>query len=186
MGKYFIGVQPSGLEENRELKTLIGKLKRTQSDRGQETRWTAPSLWHVTLFFLGEVSVEHLPEIISALTAWNPKPLPLELRVQGVGAFPEPGHARVLFLGIQEDREFLELRADLARHLEALGFKDEERGFVPHLTLARFRNAIGVGDLVKLGGRKRFGDYAIGKITLFESALEGPNLKYIPKFEKPL
>jgi 2'-5' RNA ligase len=54
LGRKFIAAVPEGLNENLELKQLMGKLKRTINQREQVVRWVAADLWHVTLVFLGE------------------------------------------------------------------------------------------------------------------------------------
>lgn len=183
MSRYFLAVQPAGLENNAELKQLLGKLKRTQSTRTQEARWVPVPLWHVTLLFIGDVSAEQYPRLVQVLENWRPDLTGLKLRLQALGAFPEIDHARVLYMGVQKNREFTALKSQAEILLQEFKFKADEKESVPHLTLARFRNAIGARELVELGGRKQFGNYAIAHITLFESVLEGNNVKYIPRLQ---
>jgi 2'-5' RNA ligase len=192
LGRKFIAAVPEGLSENLELKQLMGKLKRTLDQREQVVRWVAADLWHVTLAFLGEFapgSVE--AEQASArlrefLEKWSPAIGGVTLRLQGLGAFPRVDEARVLWIGVQENQEFLDLQRDLQERLVTAGFALGEREFNPHLTLARFRNMSNVSDLVKLGGRKHFGDYKIGELILFDSVLQGNILKYSPVFRKKI
>lgn len=186
MGRQFIAVVPAGLNENAELKQLMGKLKRTMNDRGQEVRWTPSNLWHVTLQFLGDLPPALTPKLHELLAQWNPQSEGMVLRMQGLGAFPSPDEARVLWMGAAENQEFLRLQEDLAARLKAAGFTLGDREFRPHLTLARFRNTVNVSDLVKLGGRKHFGDYPIGELILFESVLQGNIIKYVPQLRKEL
>lgn len=192
MGRKFIAAVPEGLSENGELKQLMGKLKRTISEREQMVRWVAADLWHVTLAFLGEFAPGSA-EAESAssrlrdfLAGWNPSVGEVTLRLHGLGAFPSVEEARVLWIGVQENQEFIDLQRDLQERLKAAGFELGDRDFNPHLTLARFRNLSNVDDLVKLGGRKHFGDYKIGELILFDSVLQGNILKYSPVFRKKL
>jgi 2'-5' RNA ligase len=192
LGRKFIAVVPEGLNENLELKQLMGKLKRTINQREQVVRWVAADLWHVTLVFLGEFAPASIEaEQASAslrefLQDWRPAIAGVTLRLQGLGAFPRVEEARVLWIGVQENQEFLDLQRDLQEQLVAAGFALGEREFNPHLTLARFRNMSNVNDLVKLGGRKHFGDYKVGELILFDSVLEGNILKYSPVYRKKL
>ncbi len=180
VGRKFIAVVPAGLSENADLKQLIGKLKRTTSDRGQDVRWTPPDLWHVTLVFLGDV--EDLGKLTDWFLGWNPAVVgEISLRVHGLGAFPSVEEARVLWLGIGESQEFLNLQREAAAQ-----FSLSDHEFKPHLTLARFRNTRNAADLVKLGGRKHFGDYAVGELVLFDSVLQGNVLKYVPMLRKKI
>ncbi|MBX3021965.1 MAG: RNA 2',3'-cyclic phosphodiesterase [Bdellovibrionales bacterium] len=183
MGNQFLAVVPEGLKDNKELAQLLGKLKRTMRERDQEVRFTPPDLWHVTLYFLGEVPAEET-RLVKLLEEWSPPPV--TLRLQGLGAFPAPDQARVLRVGVQASQELLDLQADLGARLKGLGFPPDERGYAPHLTLARSRNLVSVTDLVKLGGRKHFGDYKIREVILFESVLQGNIIKYVPRWRKAL
>lgn len=180
MNRFFIAVVPEGLAENPVLKQLLGKMKRTVSDRESGVRWVAPSLWHVTLHFLGELEETKQKDLMNLLEGWKPNLQALSLRMQGIGGFPASDQARVLWLGVQENQQLLDLQMELAEKLRERGFSFEERGYTPHLTLARFRNAKSITDLVGLGGRKHFGDYKIKEIVLFRSVLQGNIPKYEP------
>ena len=185
MARQFVAVVPEGLAENGELTRLLSKMKRTLRDRETPVRWVAPDLWHVTLHFLGE-QPDGDERLRNLLASWAPKSSDLRLRLQGVGAFPEPEAARVLWVGVQASQEFLNLQVELGQRLREACFAFEEREFRPHLTLARFRNPISATDLIGLGGRKHFGDYPIGELVLFESFPQGNIIKYVPRFRQPL
>ncbi len=180
MSRHFIAIVPAGLNENLELKQLLGKLKRTMKERGQEVRWTPADLWHVTLQFLGDVSdSSQIDKVRQAFRQWSLPPIKLILRIQGMGAFAEPDEARVLWLGVQQSQDFLSLKQNLTAWLEENQIDIGAKEFKPHLTLARFRNPINATDLIQLGGRKRFGDYPVHELVLFESVLQGNIVKYI-------
>lgn len=184
--KFFIGVVPEGLEENSGLKVLLGKMKRTLRDREKEARWSSPDLWHVTLQFFGALSDEELSAAKSALASWHPASEAVQLEVGGVGAFPEPHEARILWLGVQRSQELLSFRQSLVSHMNSAGVsgsaaeEESRRDFVPHLTIARLRNLQSVDDLIRLGGRKSIGEYPIREVILFESVLQGNMKKYVP------
>lgn len=181
MGKRFLAVVPDGLQDNLELRALMTKLRRTLKERGQEARWVAPDLWHVTLQFLDPATPAD--QVDDLFLKWRPPLTEFTLRLQGIGAFPSSLDARVLWVGVKENQDLLDLQADLARQL---GVANPERPYHPHLTLARFRNAISAQKLIELGGRKHFGDYNIRELVLFESVLEGNILKYVARRRAPL
>jgi RNA 2',3'-cyclic 3'-phosphodiesterase len=186
VSRYFVAVVPEGLAENPTLKQLVGKMKRTLSDREREVRWVAPVLWHVTLQFLGELAPERKQALMDLLNEWQPKVSELNLRLQGLGGFPASDQARVLWLGVQENQALLDLQAELGTLLRERGFETEAREYTPHLTLARLRNPQSVTDLVGLGGRKHFGDYKISDLIMFESVLQGNIIKYMPQLRRSL
>ncbi|GAB2814784.1 RNA 2',3'-cyclic phosphodiesterase [Actinocorallia aurea] len=107
-------------------------------------RWAARAQWHLTLAFYGEVdeeAAEALPELLAEAVAAGPAPC---LRLAGAGAFParSPGRAKVLWTGVDGDlAELEELAGRCADAGARAGLKppEHDRGFRPHLTLARSR-----------------------------------------------
>jgi RNA 2',3'-cyclic 3'-phosphodiesterase len=98
--------------------------------------------FHLTLRFLGEVEESRVPVLVSAgeRAAASARPTPCEL--SGAGAFPKPGRARVVWLGVVDRSATEELRrlADrLENEVRAAGFPPEARAFAPHVTIARAR-----------------------------------------------
>lgn len=180
-GNHFIAIVPENLKANPDLKTLLGKMKRTLNDRDREARFTPPDLWHITLTFLGRQNEEQANQTAAALKSWRPSiQQPLELKISGVGAFPAPTEGRVLWLGVQNSVELKKLKVDLDNHLIQSGIEiHEDQSFVPHLTVARLRNMQSLMDLVQLGGRKSFGTYRIGELILFQSVVQANMTKYI-------
>lgn len=107
---------------------------------GAEANWSRPEGMHLTLKFLGEVGEDRVPEILAALgAALNAAPR-FQIRLEGVGTFPNPKDARVVWVGIAGDLARLHpLQAAVENAAAGLGFAPEARPFVPHLTLGRVR-----------------------------------------------
>jgi RNA 2',3'-cyclic 3'-phosphodiesterase len=185
---YFIAVIPHGLQNNNELRRLFSKFKRTLDDKGKEVRWVATDLWHVTVQYLGDISETQKKQVIELLETWEPPPEwnNITLRLSGVGAFPSPFSARVLWLGIQKSQSLIDAQTTLQDALSLIGLGSDEKNFTPHLTLARFRNLFNATSLTQLGGRKHFGDYPVTELILFESVVENHMKKYIPIYRKKL
>lgn len=185
---YFIAVIPHGLQDNEELRRLFSKFKRTLDDKGKEVRWVRPELWHVTVQYLGDISNPQKQQVIDFLEAWEPPPEwhHISLRLQGVGAFPSPFSARVLWLGIQKNQSLIDAQTSLQNALNTIDLGSDETNYTPHLTLARFRNLSNATSLTQLGGRKHFGDYPVTELILFESVVEGHMKKYIPVYKKQI
>jgi RNA 2',3'-cyclic 3'-phosphodiesterase len=103
-------------------------------------RWTDPAGWHVTLAFLGPVdpgSVSSLSERIADAVQPFAAVAPFSVRTGRVGAFPRPGTAQSVWLGIDDPDRHL---ADLARAVQdALLPRDAIRRLRAHLTLGRSR-----------------------------------------------
>jgi 2'-5' RNA ligase len=188
VNRLFLGLTPARLDENLELKQLLGKLKRTLSDQEKECKWVPPSNWHVTLVFLGSTSQEKTESAKNLLNGWSaPASSAIDLHFNGLGAFPLSEAAKILWLGVSAEQELLNTQASLESHFSAGGFDlGDEKTYRPHLTLVRFRNSLHVNELLKLGGRKSFGRYPVGEVVLYHSVLEGRFPKYIPIARKAL
>jgi 2'-5' RNA ligase len=109
----------------------------TQVDRG--VRAVRPEQLHLTLRFLGDIEeaiVEDLKGIMASAVEGHE---PFTISFEGVGVFPNPKRARVVWIGIRG----AEPMVDIARRLETgvvdLGFKREKRSFRPHATVARVK-----------------------------------------------
>jgi len=110
-------------------------------------RWTAPTGWHLTLKFLGELSREEVERVIGATEVTASRLKPFEVALGGWGAFPSPGRPRVLWVGATTGAEELVNAASaLDRNLAEAGFPPEEKAFHPHLTIARVNEAPAASD----------------------------------------
>ena len=107
---------------------------------GVDAGWSRPEGVHLTLKFLGEVREERVPEIVQALALALAGTERFQLGVEGVGLFPNPASARVIWLGLTGDIETLAtLQAAVEQAMTGLGFKRDERPYRPHLTLGRIK-----------------------------------------------
>ncbi len=178
---FFIAVVPEGLQDNSEVVRLFSKFKRTMDDKNKEVRWVQPSLWHLTVQYLGQLTAVEKMAVVEAFEAWTPpeSSKDIVLRVQGVGAFPQTDQARVLWLGIQKNQALLDAQSTVKKVFENFTEEADDREYNPHITLARFRNMRDASDLVQLGGRKHFGDYKVSEFVLMESVLQGHMMKYV-------
>ena len=109
-----------------------------RQEAGPDLRWALPEQWHLTLAFLPEVAERHMDELFERLQRALTRRKPLDLRLAGAGAFPQPAHAKVLWAGVEHDGQEL---MRLAGGVRAAGVKSGNAvgggRFHPHLTLAR-------------------------------------------------
>jgi len=97
---------------------------------------------HLTLRFLGDSPPARLEKLEAPLAAAAAACPVSSARVDGLGTFPERGHPRVLWLGLDLPAPVLELQRACERAAVRAGFPREDRPFRPHLTLARFRERV--------------------------------------------
>ncbi|MGA9980816.1 MAG: RNA 2',3'-cyclic phosphodiesterase [Candidatus Sulfotelmatobacter sp.] len=100
-----------------------------------DARWAKPESLHVTLKFIGEQPEPMLEEIKSALGTLAAGEVALQFR--GYGFFPTAKAPRVFWVGIEAGPDLPTLAAAVDQQTARLGIPKEERGFSPHLTLAR-------------------------------------------------
>ncbi len=95
--------------------------------------------WHITVRFLGEVSdvrAETLMGRLDESIALDPG----RVWIDGIGAFPRPSRASVVYGVIDDPDGLLTVMAGLCDEAAVdVGFEPEDRPFVPHLTLSRVR-----------------------------------------------
>lgn len=110
-------------------------------------RWTRPEQLHITLRFLGDIPEAQLADLRERLRQVVVQGFALSLK--GVGVFPPPRSrkpARVLWLGLEPPAPLQALKLAIDA---VLGPDPEaaQRGFSPHLTVARLMDSKSRRDL---------------------------------------
>ena len=100
-------------------------------------RWVPGDQLHLTLRFIGDADEKLFQGIRERLGRVRGKPFSMGLG--GVGHFPPGKRARVLWVGVEETDALFALQSEVEQALVAAEVPPEERGFSPHITLARFR-----------------------------------------------
>src|SRR5262245_11255168 len=137
MARLFLAVDAGPVEKS--LLPWMKKLKIAADRKDLSVRWVPAENRHITLVFLGEATPEQREKIESTVRPVTDANPGFSLRVEGLGAFPEPRSARVLWLGVQNSKKLRALRDRLAEPLRQLGFPIEE-DYSPHLTIGRLRS----------------------------------------------
>jgi 2'-5' RNA ligase len=105
-------------------------------------RWVAVTNIHLTLKFLGDVSLANLNILTDMIQAEVSNHHQFEITVGGAGAFPNLRHPRVIWIGVEAPQELILIQNGIETTTARLGYAREERAFSPHLTLGRIsRNA---------------------------------------------
>jgi 2'-5' RNA ligase len=149
-------------------------------------RWVRSESIHLTLKFIGEVPAEMAERIRVALQDVRAFPS-FELSFCGLGFFPSERRPRVFWMGIEGAAPLSELSAAIETRLAPLGIPRETRGFVPHLTLARFNSAAssdsGQGldrlrEAAAENAASEFGRMTAREFHLFQSVLKPSSAEY--------
>jgi 2'-5' RNA ligase len=104
---------------------------------------------HLTLRFLGDTPLDRLPAIRQAMDAAAMNSQPFEVRLDGLGCFPNHSRPRVIWVGLAaagggDSAPLLALKTALDEALTPLGWPPEDKPFRAHLTLGRVKDERGI------------------------------------------
>ena len=144
----------------RSLATLRGGLP--------GARWIDPENYHVTLRFIGDIDDLAANEIASTLLRINRRPF--EVSLQGLSSFGGK-KPRAVVATVVPNRPLMELQAELERLMQRFGLDPEGRKFIPHVTLARLRDASNrdVADYLSVRGYFPTRSFMASRFVLFSA-----------------
>lgn len=97
-----------------------------------ETRWTPSEQLHLTLRFIGDVD-DRLALLIMRCLADLPV-MPFLLQINGIGHFPIGRQPKILWAGVAENPDLMQLQSLIEGCLVKLGLAPENRRFHTHVT----------------------------------------------------
>ena len=174
--------------------------------------WTREDNLHLTVKFLGDVSVNEIPKLSEAVARAVAGMKPFELTVAGCGVFPPRGKPSVLWIGVHAgSADILHAgavhlpRTSLSENrltpspLDVFyqriedecadaGFAREPRPFHPHLTIARLRKTGGERHLAEAHQHLRFMPqiFSVSEVVVFKSELRREGSKHTAISRHPL
>jgi 2'-5' RNA ligase len=159
-----------------DIREKIGDIQAGLKGALEGVRWTRPEGIHLTLKFFGDIDKSMIGSISNIVEKRTKGFGPLSLAMGRMGAFPNPGRARVLWIGLEGEIEKLaSLQCGMEDDLETLGFPKETRSFKPHLTLGRARSSrgmiTGLREAMERIGHENRNPFPAEGITLFKSDL---------------
>ncbi|MET1124286.1 MAG: RNA 2',3'-cyclic phosphodiesterase [Archaeoglobaceae archaeon] len=138
---------------------------------------------HITLLFLGEVPEAKVPQITQRLSEISFEPF--EIRIKGVGAFPNERSPRVVWAGVEDGGKLKRLADEVYDKLRRMGFR-RDKEFSAHVTLGRIkRRNEEIKKFLEAYRDEDFGSMLVDRFKLKQSILrqQGPIYKDITVFE---
>src|SRR4030067_3604204 len=134
--------------DNEEVRKRLASAQNHLAQTGADVKLVETENIHVTMRFLGDVSVGMVEKIFEEMKKTEFKPFNVQIR--GIGVFPNLNNPRVVWAGITEGADQLrDIFNQFEPRLRALGFAPDSKGFSPHLTIARMRSATNKDHLVE-------------------------------------
>jgi 2'-5' RNA ligase len=159
-------------------KEIAGQTVELRRVVGRSVRWSATDHIHLTLKFLGEISSSNLDFLTQALKTEAGQHAPFEMTVGGLGAFPNPRRARVIWIGLDAPAALRRLQHNIEAATARLGYPAEGKPFSAHLTIGRVREQISSAEAQSLRNILEstnvgiFGTFAAKFVHLFRSDLQ--------------
>lgn len=155
-----------------------------------EASWVREENLHLSIKFFGELpntAPAALEKILASVAAAQP---PLDLRISGLGAFPNLRAPRVVWMGVQHDPRLELMHHDIEATCAANGYALDARAFRPHITLARVRDEMPLANARALAVAARAVGYKgvqqVTALTLLESTHTPAGPRYTKVASIPL
>lgn len=164
-----------------ECQSMLDHMQQELRCYDAEVGWVAIPSIHLTLKFLGDVNPDLVPGLAASLKSASEPESGFELRLHGLGCFPNPRNPRVIWCGIDGDTDALQrLQKKVEAVCDKFSFPPEARAFKPHLTLGRVkgkRNLQPLVDCIKIGSalERRF---KVDHFNLYKSTLRPTGAVY--------
>lgn len=172
--RIFIGI-PAG----DQIKSILHLLKSAVNCNPRHIKWIPFENIHLTLSFLGDVSINKIPDIIQSVEH-NIATAQFQLSISGTGVFPSSRSPKVLWLGIDKGIDELKLlHHQIKKSVTELKENYENNTFVPHISIARIRRLHRKIDVLAfLNSVYSPIDLEVDSISMYESKLFPKGAQY--------
>lgn len=164
--------------DDAAIRERIARAQNGLVQTGAQLKPVSPDIMHLTLRFLGEIPVATVEKVKEAIDGVNFQAF--EVQFKGLGVFPNPRRINVVWVGIRQGQEKLsDIFHQLEPKLRQMGLPPDNKGFSPHMTLARVRSAqnrVELAQFVEQMRDEEFGTMAVNAVRLKKSTLtpKGP------------
>ena len=149
-------------------------------------RWIDPENYHITLRFIGDVDHSLARDVFSLLGEGRRRE-PVTVTIDGLASFGGE-RPRAVFARAVPTNGLSDLQAEQERIVRRAGLPPERRKFVPHVTLARLRDASPIDVAGYIGMRGRFPklSFMARRFVLFSARASTGGGPYVVEAAYPL
>lgn len=155
---------------------------------GSSVRWVEPKNIHLTLKFLGDVSLNNIEILKESIKTEASPHKPMIFSVGGLGAFPKVRNPRVIWVGVEAPPEMIDLQRGIDAQTSRIGYAPDRRPFSPHLTLGRVTRNAKAREIRKIAdviASSKIGYLGVGRVNavhLYRSDLKPDGAVYTRLF----
>jgi len=125
--------------ENETVQKRLAAVQSPLVQTGADLKLVEPQNIHMTIRFLGDITPTMVERVFEEMQ--KVQFAPFDVRISGLGVFPDLRYPRVVWTGITEGADQLKnIFSQLEPRLRGLGFTPDSKGFSPHLTIARVKS----------------------------------------------
>ena len=175
------------LNLNSEIKEYLISLQANLNVPETRIKWVEKNNLHLTMKFLGYISLEQTELIKSILKGITSRYNPFIIKLSSnIGTFPAYKMPRIIWVGIREGiSELKELYNSIEINLSKKGFPREDKDFSGHITIGRVKFIKNKANFIQILKRIKINNLLqeVGSIDLMESELtpNGPIYKITAK-----
>lgn len=137
----FIGIPLNRITQD-EIYKVYPKIK--------NLKFTKRENLHITLKFLGEIAEDKIEKIKEIMKNSCREIEKFKISCNRLSSFPSLTSARVIWVNIINGADIIEkIYNRLENKLSELGFKKENRKYIPHITIARTKNTVDTTNYLK-------------------------------------
>ena len=169
------------------IKPVLPLLKSKFSRNYENIKWIPSENIHLTLKFVGNISINYIPILIQSLKK-NTIQNSFKLVIESTGVFSSSHSPKVLWLGIKRGAdELMSLHTQINKSLKVIIENDPKKTFPPYITIGNIlNNFVKIDVLPFLNSVYSPIELDVNSICLFESQLFQEGAKYRILNEFPL
>jgi 2'-5' RNA ligase len=173
---------------NSDIKEYLTSLQANLNVPETKIKWVGKNNLHLTMKFLGDISLEQRELIKSILKEITSRYSPFIIKLSSnIGTFPTYQMPRIIWVGIKEGiSELKKLHNSIENNLSNNGFPREDKEFSGHITIGRVKFIRDKNNFIQILKRIEVNNFTqeVGSIDLMESKLtpDGPIYNITAKF----
>lgn len=181
----FRGFISLDIDSNSEIRKFREGLEKT----GAPLKMVDLDKIHITVKFLGDTEEEKIDKISNVVKKVLENREPFTIDIKGAGAFPHLDYMKVVWIGIEDEPKLNEMAHRVEEELVPHGFPRDDKGFSPHITVARVKGGKNKDRLRRVIENYEdyyFGSQEVTKLKLKKSILSKGGPEYHTLKEMPL